>query len=679
MVKRRTLVQAFMEVVKKQPSAKALLFYDSSSKGFIGETYQVLYEKVLKLANFLSHLGINKEENITILSDNNPSWPVIDFAILGLGAVNVSKGSDATLEEITFITNYCESQKVFLENKNFLNQFLENLDQYPLVKNVFILNDEGIDWSELEGLSQNFFSLNKILEDPFTTEDKNKVEDIFMRGNGDDTYTIIFTSGTTGEPKGVVLSHYNTLWQVEESGPYIDLHEGSSALCVLPIWHSFQRLGNYCLLLRGATVVYSKPIPHIMLRDISLTNPNYLICVPRLLTAIQQGVYNNLKKGSWVSRAIFKTFFILSYWNISFRKQILNLVPEFERKTSFFIRFFSLFGYILTVPFLLIGRGLIFRPIYEKMGKNFKGFVSGGGKLPKATDRFFSVLGLSVQDSYGLTETAPGVAMRKTKGSLPGTVGEPFANKTEIELRDEEGNIVPQGQKGIVFVRGVQVMKGYYKRPDLTEQVISKDGWFNTGDLARQSRQGDLEIVGRVKDTIVLLSGKNIEPLPIEEALRESEFIENAVVLGQDQKYLGALITLSMDTLEKAVEDSKEDSLFVKAQEMLSKTSKEEKGALGNLKKGAKDLLSSHNVNLYPLKKIPKEKWFETQEVRDLIQSQIRTYVNEKNGFKDYELISSFKILPRSFEVGREISPKLDIKRHVINDIYKKEIQSLFS
>ncbi|KAL0265460.1 UNVERIFIED_CONTAM: hypothetical protein PYX00_010932 [Menopon gallinae] len=445
------------QIAKENPLAEVLLYYNELTKSFVSETYQEIYKKIMSLACFLKKLGFNTQEKVAILSDNNSSWPLVDFAIQALGGINVAKGSDSKVEETSYILNFCEVEKVFLENKNLVSYFLENREQYKTVKQVFVMYEEGVDFSAIEACGLQAYSLKSILQQEWQSEDIKLIEQSIEKGKG-----------------------------------------------------------------------------------------------------------------------------------------------------------------------------------------------------------------LSVQDSYGLTETAPGVAMRKPKTSPWGTVGPPFTKYTQIEIRDEEGKVLAQGEKGEIYVRGPQVMAGgYYKQEELTKKVIDEHGWFRTGDLGRLSRRGDLQIVGRAKDTIVLLNGKNVEPQPIEDALRESSFIENAIVTGQDQKYLGALIVVSLEALEKQIEISKAPSIRNKAKAMVSSTQVE--GALKVLQTRAQELLCGHpELNLASLKDIPKDKWYESPLVRKLIASEIRHYVSPKTGFKDYELIASFVILPRSFELGKEISPKLEARRHVI-------------
>jgi long-chain acyl-CoA synthetase len=290
---------------------------------------------------------------------------------------------------------------------------------------------------------------------------------------------------------------------------------------------------------------------------------------------------------------------------------------------------------VLLSPFRALGDVLVFKKIKEKLGKRFIAGVSGGGALPPSVDKFFDALGILILEGYGLTETAPVLGVRLKNHPVSGTIG-PIHKGTEIRIVDEHGNALPPGHKGVIHVRGPQVMLGYYKRPDLTAKILSADGWLDTGDLGMLTVHGEIKIVGRAKDTIVLRGGENIEPVPIEQRLGESAFIQQAVVLGQDQKYLAALIV------------PRQEALIAWAEE-----------------------------NEIPFNDYPS--LLDQPEVKELIDSEINSLVSMKNGFKPFERIFRFALLPNPFEPGRELSAKQEIKRFTINELYKKQIRELFA
>lgn len=249
-------------------------------------------------------------------------------------------------------------------------------------------------------------------------------------------------------------------------------------------------------------------------------------------------------------------------------------------------------------------------------------------------DLFFSAVGITILNGYGLTETAPVLGIRNYYHPRLFTL-DPLPD-TEIKIVDDSGNPCPPGKKGLILARGGQVMSGYYQNPEATRKVLSPDGWFNTGDLGMWTVEGSFVIRGRAKDTIVLLGGENVEPGPIEARLRESPYIAQAVVVGQDQKFLGALILPEVGAVE--------------------------------------EYLKANNIAY-----IARSRITDLPEVEELINEEITARINGKNGFRPFERIVHFALIERPFEVGRELSAKQEVKRHVVLETYAREIQRLFA
>ena len=268
------------------------------------------------------------------------------------------------------------------------------------------------------------------------------------------------------------------------------------------------------------------------------------------------------------------------------------------------------------------------------LGNNFRGGVAGGGSFPKVIDEFFWAIGVKVVEGYGMTETAPVVAVRPMAAPIFRTIGSPIRG-VKARIVDADGYVLGRCKEGILQIKGDTVMKGYYKRPDLTEKAMSVDGWLNTGDLAILTIHDELSIRGRVKDTIVLRGGENVEPVPLEQKLTESRYIKTAVVVGQDMKYLGALILVDGDEVRNfAAENGIQYDTY--------------------------------------------ESLLESQDILKLYESEIGNLISSKNGFKMYERINRFALITKDFEVGVELSAKQEVSRFRINDIYKDKIEGLF-
>ena len=271
----------------------------------------------------------------------------------------------------------------------------------------------------------------------------------------------------------------------------------------------------------------------------------------------------------------------------------------------------------------------------NKLGKNFKFGISGGGSMGKDVEEFFAAVGIKLLNGYGMTETGPVIGISDTRCPKKAFIA-PLPN-TKVKVVDlETGKEKGIGEKGELIIKGDQVMKGYYKDEMRTNMIIDKDGWLHTGDLAIMSKEGDFSLVGRAKDTIVLSGGENIEPTPIEKALISSQYIETAVVVGQDRKALGALIVIDRKNCERFLKES-----------------------------GVPYINRDHLETI--------------EEVRSLINREIARLISKTNGFKTYEQVSRFALLSESFKVGKELSGKQEVKRNVVNDIYKKEIESIYA
>jgi long-chain acyl-CoA synthetase len=356
--------------------------------------------------------------------------------------------------------------------------------------------------------------------------------------------------------------------------------------------------------------------------------------VPRIWESVMDGVNRTMRQTGGVKLALFSFFLGVGKRHVEAREMLIGRLPEFHRRSRVVDVLLSILPFLLLSPLAALGNVLVFKKVKAKLGGRFIAGISGGGALPTAVDHFFGAMGVLILEGYGLTETAPLLAVRPQAWPVQTTVG-PLVAGTEVRIVGEKGENLGHGHKGVIMVRGPQVMKGYYKKPELTAKILSADGWLDTGDLGMLTRKGELRITGRAKDTIVLRGGENVEPYPIEQKLQESPYIQQAVVLGQDAKYLAALI--------------------VPNQERISSWAEENKVPIDDY-----------------------ESLLKQPEVIELLDGEVFGLVSAKNGFKSFERIFRFTLLPKSFEVGRELSAKQEIKRHAIAEIYRKEIKKLF-
>lgn len=633
----QTIPQMFVEKVREQPEVTVQLSKDSHGV-FQPTTYAGLLEIIATFASGLHALGVARGDRVGLISDNRKEWLVADLAILGIGGADVPRGCDATLQEVSYILSWSECAMAVLENDKQLQKVLGLRNSLPLLKSIILFDPPSKELiAEAASLGLEVYGYSQVME---KGKEARKAEADFYfkevgKGQRSDLATIIYTSGTTGEPKGVMLSHANFLHQTEYLPSLIGVKPGELFLSVLPVWHSFERIVQYVILQSGAMVAYSKPIGSVLLADMQAVQPHWFPSVPRIWESIKDGVYKNLRQSSPALQTLFKFFVGVGESYSYFRNHLLKRVPEFTPRSRVLEIASSIIPFLLLAPIWFLGDVLVFKKIKAKLGKRFVAGVSGGGALPGSVDRFFDAIGVLILEGYGLTETAPVLGIRLKKHPVLGTVG-PIHRGTEIRIVGEKGELLGPGKKGVIQVRGPQVMMGYYKRPDLTAKIMTEDGWLDTGDLGMLTVNGEIRITGRAKDTIVLRGGENIEPVPIEQKLCESPYIQQAVVLGQDEKYLAALIVPRQENLTAWVEE-----------------------------------------NNIPF--VDYETLVQQPEVRELLDSEISELISPKNGFKPFERIFRFAILPEVFQPGKELSAKQELKRHAVNEIYKKKIKALFA
>ena len=611
---------------------------------FVRYSYSQVYQHVIELASALKKLGVKKGDKIGLMSDNRREWLITDFALLSLGAIDVPRGCDSMGVEMRFILNFVEAEISFFENARQLEKVLENIEEVPSLKKAILyehVDQKTLDDAKSKGIEVIYYSMLESEGSAITKEEWLDIEKGMESVTKDDVATIIFTSGTTGLPKGVQLTHDNYLAQCEVCRSVLGLMQsGDLWLTVLPVWHSFERAFLYMVVTLEGGFAYSKPVASVMIQDMQLVQPQWMNAVPRLWESVAQGIYREVKKQSALNRLIFKYSVLFGKWYYKSKARFLGLRCRYHWYPRIIDYVTGFFPFVLLWPSHFLGEQFVFSRIRQKFGGKFRAAISGGGALQPETEDFFNAIGFKLLEGYGMTETAPVISVRNSKRPRNNNVGWIFPSFDLKIVAEKDGQIVDgkplkPGKRGLVLVKGRQVMKGYYKRQDLTDAVIDKDGWLNTGDLGMISCDNELKIVGRAKDTIVLLGGENIEPAVIEKAINASPYVERTVVVGQDQKYVGALIVPDQSNVLSYAE---ENNIVYDTYESL----------------------------------------LDTSEIQNLFRSEIDALDNAKTGFRTCERIFKFAVLKHSFELNREINAKQELMRHQINKIYKKEISRIF-
>lgn len=608
---------------------------------FVPVTYRDMFQIGLDFGAALIQLGVSREEPIGLISDNRAEWLQADIGIMSIGAIDVPRGCDATIIDLEKILSTTECKIVIAENNSQINKIITIKEKLPYIQKIITFETEETVKEEVKkAVSDNnielyyFYSLIKEGQ-KWRIEHKDAVEAELEKGTIEDTATIIFTSGTTGTPKGVMLSHKNFLTQLDEIVERIYLNPADRVLSVLPVWHVFEREVEYVVLIQGATICYSKPVGSILLADFKKLNPHILPAVPRVFEAVYDGVTKKMRKAGGFVNKMFNFFVGVAVIQKRMQRKM------FKQNACFTSYFTALWWILLFIPWLLLwpiyglGNLLVFRKIKAMLGTNFRAGVAGGGAFPPKIDEFFWAIGVKVVEGYGLTETAPIVSVRPIASPVFRTIGSPIRGVKARIVDPQDGFVLGRCKEGVLQVKGDTVMKGYYKNPEMTAKVMTVDGWLDTGDLAIFTIHDELQIKGRIKDTIVLRGGENLEPLPIEMKLSESRYIKAAVVVGQDKRYLGALILVNSDEI---------------------RTYAEENGI---------------QYDTY-------ENFLQSEIVHKLFETEISNLVNSKTGFKMFERINKFVLITKDFEVGVELSAKQEVMRFRINELYKKEIASMF-
>ena len=499
-------------------------------------SYSELADLITKVSFSFENYGLKKGDVVTVISENSPRWLAVDQGLMRLGAINAVRGINSPSVELDYIIGHSNSVGLIVQSKEI---WLKLNNKEELKKRLkFIINLEDEQFESLISWSTFISSVEK------ENSQNNNLEK--FNPEIDDVATILYTSGTTGKPKGVPLTHANFLHQIINLAYIADPEPGTSVLSVLPIWHSYERSAEYFFFSCGCSQYYT--IPKFLKDDITQIKPVVMATVPRLWEAIHDGFFQALKKMPSKKQKLIK--FLIS--NSSVFKRSLRKIRNIDINQITFKSKIPLLGSVISrYPLHKLSTIFLWPNILRQLcGEKLKFPINGGGALPEHVDLFFESLGVDVLVGYGLTETSPVLTCRRRELNVRGSSGQPLSF-TEIKIvNDDKKKILKFREVGKILVRGPQVMKGYLNNEIATNDVLSKDGWFDTGDLGFLIPNGSLFITGRAKDTIVLSSGENIEPNPLETEILSSEFINQIQLVGQDKKCLTALVVPNVEMVK---------------------------------------------------------------------------------------------------------------------------------
>ena len=614
-------------------------------------TYSQLHYQIQQFAAGIQALGIpqNLQENIpprvALFADNSPRWMIADQGIMMAGAANAVRSSGADREELLYILEHSGSIGLVVENIKTLNKIA------PEIYNNSSDNSSMIPLQWIVLLSDEEPSKNKNIQDSQTDINQTNIKIINFsqliqlatdfkfqptESNPQKLATLMYTSGTTGKPKGVMLTHSNLIHQISTITAIIQPSVGDKTLSILPTWHVFGRVGEYYALSQGCTQIYTNR--RYLKQDLQEYKPQYVFGVPRLWESIYEGIQKSFRDKSPRMQKLINNFLKVSGRYIkavrTWKKLDLeNLNPTQAEvinawKTT-----------ILLAPLHFLGENIVYKKIQQATGGNIKQLICGGGSLAQHLEDFFEVVGIEILVGYGLTETSPVLCARRYYRNLRGSSGKPIPG-TQIKIVDlETRETLPINTRGLVMVRGEQVMQGYYLNPEATRKAIDSEGWFDTGDIGWLTTENQVVLTGRAKDTIVLTNGENIEPQPIEDACLRSPYIDQIMVVGQDKKSLGALIVPNFEALEAWL-----------------------------LNQNSSILDSDINANLHH------------QIIRDLFREELNREVRDRPGYRRDDEIIVFELIPEPFTIENGLlTQTLKVRRNLVIERYQNAIANLFS
>lgn len=593
-----TVSQMFGHVTNENLNKK--LYFYKKDNDWIGLSGSDIRSTVKDLAFALQSLGVSKGSNVALLSNNSPRWAMSDYGIICSGAATVSVYPTLISSQVEYILNDSQSKVVFAENQEQMQKVMESWGNCPELQYAVVMDDSNTDSDD------RIFNFMDFLDKGTKHEQDTEgvFDDLILKPEPNDLLTLIYTSGTTGNPKGVKLTHGNMMSNVEGTKQDISFDETEVFLSFLPLSHSFERMGGHFTAFSvGAQVYYAESIETVPdnLREVK---PTVVLSVPRLYEKMYAKVRAGLKSAPEARQKIF-------WWAIGIGKE----VTQYRLKNQ-------------ALPFVLgikhkIADKLVYSKVKDRVGGRLRFFVSGGAPLSQEIGEFFAAADIMILEGYGLSETSPVLTCNYPGSVRYGSVGKPLFN-VDIEIAED----------GEILAKGPNIMTGYYNNEEATSEAIDTDGWFHTGDIGHIDDEGFLFITDRKKNILVTSAGKNVAPAPMENALTNSPFIEQVVIIGDKRNFISALIVPAQEAVENE----------------LSSQGKSVSGS---------DVMSDH----------PDVKALIKKEVDDVMK-----------GFSNYERVKEFAILPRLFTIeDGELTPTLKVVRKVVLDHFSDAVEKNYS
>lgn len=501
-------------------------------------TYSELNGCIKDIAKVLQHFGIKKNDKVCFFSENHPRWVVMDQAIMTAGAVSVVRGSLVPLLELEYIYSHSDSSLFITDSIELLNHFLPLLKGKETKAVIYtgfeqLPSYEGVNFSILE--YDEAIELSKTLSfEP-------------VEVTQEDIAVFVYTSGTSGMPKGAMLSHSNLVSQIANCQKRICFEEKKTIVGVLPLWHIGPRTYDYYFLSIGSTIIYTKYKNYI--ESLKKIRPDYINCVPKVVNLVYEEFQRIISEKSLLYKLIFNIAFFLSLKMKKAKRIAENKCINNQKPNIFKFIVSSLTKAFLTL-FHKLFKVILYDRLRRKLLKDNLIMMSGAASLARNIEDFLDVFDIPIYIGYGLTESSPLLTHSSASSRKFYSVGRPF-DDTEIRIVDVETKTdLGKNKKGLVIAKGPQIMQGYYKNPEETEKTILEDGFLITGDRGWLTYDNYLVITGRYKDLIVLSNGESIEPISLEQTCLESPIVDQIVFAGQDKPHLTALVVLNKNEVK---------------------------------------------------------------------------------------------------------------------------------
>jgi long-chain acyl-CoA synthetase len=588
-----TLCQIPLNTLQNYEKPDQILFKENGR--YVPISSREFYDRIRFISLGLRGLDFAPGDKLAILAENRPDWVMTDFAALAAGGVTVPIYPTLMPEQIRYILDDSETKIVLCSTPDLRAKIEEIRPFLPRITHILTFGEPA---------PAGFVSFEKVVEDGRKADaaDPSAFEKTVAAVRPDDVASLIYTSGTTGVPKGVMLTHRNFFSNSKALDAVTDFNHTDTILSFLPLSHVLERMTTFSFLYKGCSIAYAESIDTVA-QNLTEARPTIMVSVPRLFEKLYARILDNILEGPAFKRKIF--FWALRGGLDASRKAQRRTAALFPRKT---LR-------------LRLAQKLVFSKILEKTGGRVKFFVSGGAPLSRDIAEFFHAIGLVILEGYGLTETAPVVACNTFTKLRFGTVGQVVPG---VKARIAED--------GEILVRGENVMKGYYRKEAETAEALA-GGWFHTGDIGHIDADGFLVITDRKKDLIVTAGGKNVAPQPIENLLRQSPYITQAVVVGGGRKFISVLVVPEFEKLKEYA--WQKEIAFSSLRELCDR-----------------------------------------EEIRNFILEEIDRCTP---GLASYEKIKKVILIDRDFEIEQgELTPTLKVRRNQVEKKYKELIDNLY-